>query len=239
MTFAGLLAFFGLAVVTMDVLGGVIAIGVMLRGGTVRNLLAFAGGYTVVVVAATLILRPLLALLDRWLRPVLESRGALSAVEIVVGLALLGFSIHQFRAAARPPTPNGPLEQRSTPSRLATAPLVLAGVGFSATALADPAFTIAVGMASQEQRLAAHVLLLVAWNLLYQAPLIAVIIAAAFGKHEQVVTRVLEVLGPRRRALQRGLAVLLALAGLVVLGDGILALVSGHVPVLRQLILLR
>ena len=49
----------------------------------------------------------------------------------------------------------------------------------------------------------------------------------------------LEVLGPRRRALQRGLAVLLALAGLVVLGDGILALVSGHVPVLRQLILLR
>jgi len=66
-----------------------------------------------------------------------------------------------------------------------------------------------------------------------------VIIAAAFGKHEQVVTRVLEVLGPRRRALQRGLAVLLALAGLVVLGDGILALVSGHVPVLRQLILLR
>src|SRR5699024_7934175 len=136
-------------------------------------------------------------------------------------------------------TPHGPLEQLASPSRLATAPLVRAGVCFSATALADPAFTIAVGMASQEQRLAAHVLLLVAWNLLYQAPLVAVIIAAAFGKHEQVVTRVLEVLGPRRRALQRGLAVLLALAGLVVLGDGILALVSGHVPVLRQLILLR
>ena len=239
MTSAGVLAFFGLAVVTMDVLGGVIATGVLLRGGTVRHLLAFTGGYTVIVVAATLILHPLLALLDRWLRPVLESRGALSAVEIVVGLALLGFSIHQFRAAARPPTPHGPLEQRSAPRRLATAPLLLAGVGFSATALADPAFTIAVGMASQEQRLAAHALLLVAWNLLYQAPLVAVILAAAFGKHEQVVTRVLEVLGPRRRALQRGLAVLLALAGLVVLGDGILALVSGHVAVLRQLILLR
>src|SRR5699024_11754733 len=47
------LAFFGLAVVTMDVLGGVIAIGVMLRGGAVRNLLALTGGYTVIVVAMT------------------------------------------------------------------------------------------------------------------------------------------------------------------------------------------
>src|SRR5699024_3519306 len=150
-----------------------------------------------------------------------------------------GFSVHQFRAAARSPTPNGPLEQRSTPRPLATAPLILAGVGFSATALADPAFPTAAGVASQEQRLAGHGLPLVAWSIPCRAPLVAVIIAAAFGKHEQVVTRVLEVLGPRRRALQRGLAVLLALAGLVVLGDGILALVSGHVPVLRQLILLR
>src|SRR5699024_8782559 len=115
MTSAGLLAFFGLAVVTMDVLGGVIAVGVMLRGGTVRNRLAFAGGCTAVVVAATLILRPLLALLDRWLRPVLESRGALSAVEIVVGLALLGFSIHQFHVAARPHAPHAPLATRSPP----------------------------------------------------------------------------------------------------------------------------
>src|SRR5699024_9387638 len=137
-------------------------------------LLALTGGYTVIVVAATLILRPLLALLDRWLRPVLESRGTNGAVEIAVGLAPLGFSVHQFRAAARPPTPTGPLEQRSAPRRLATAPLILAGVGLSATALAEPALMIAVGMASQEQRLPADVLLLVAWNLLYQAPLVAV-----------------------------------------------------------------
>ena len=44
--------FFGLAVVTMDVLGGVLAIGVMLRSGTVRHLLAFAGGYTVIIIGA-------------------------------------------------------------------------------------------------------------------------------------------------------------------------------------------
>ena len=239
MTFAGILAFFGLAVVTMDVLGGVIAISVMLRGGRVRHLLAFAGGYTVIIVAATLILQPLLALLNRWLRPVLESNNSVGAVEIVVGLALAAFGIHQFRGAARPPLPHGRLERRSTPKRLATAPLVLAGIGFSATALADPGFAIAVGMASQEQHLALRVALLVLWNLLYQAPLVAVLCAAMFGTHEQLVTRVMELLGPRRRALQTALAVLLALASLAVLGDGLFALLSEHVPWLRQLLLLR
>jgi len=239
MTFAGILAFFGLAVVTMDVLGGVIAIGVMLRGGTVRHLLAFAGGYTVIVAAATLILHPLLTLLDRWLRPVLESNDAIGIVEVVVGLALLAFSVHQFRAASRPPTPHGRLEKRSTPARLAAAPLALAGVAFSATALADPAFPIAVGMASQEQHLPVRAGLLVLWHLIYQAPLVAVTVAAAFGRHEQLVTRVMEVFGPRRRALQTALAAVLALAGIAVLGDGVFALLSGHVPWLRQLILLR
>ncbi|MGP9613510.1 hypothetical protein ACT3TE_09645 [Brachybacterium sp. AOP42-B2-9] len=239
MTFAGILAFFGLAVVTMDVLGGVIAISVMLRGGTVRHLLAFVGGYTVIIVAATLILQPLLALLNRWLRPVLESNDAIGVVELVVGLALAAFSVHQFRAASRPPTPHGRLEQRSTPKALATAPLVLAGVGFSATALADPGFAIAVGMASQEPHLLRHVALLVLWNLVYQLPLVAVLVAALFGTHELLVTRVMELIGPRRRALQTALAVLLALGGLAVLGDGVIALLSEHVPWLRQLLLLR
>lgn len=239
MTFAGILAFFGLAVVTMDVLGGVIAIGVMLRGGSVRHLLAFAGGYTVIVTAATLVLHPLLTLLDRWLRPVLDSNNAIGAVEVVVGLALIAFSVHQFRAAARPPAPQGRLEKRSTPSRLAAAPLALAGVGFSVTALADPAFPLAVGMAAQEQRLALRAVLLTLWHIVYQAPLVAVIVAAAFGRHEQLVTRVMEIVGPRRRALQRTLAALLAVAGIAVLGDGVYALLSGHMPWLRQLILLR
>ena len=87
MTFAGILAFFGLAVVTMDVLGGVIAIGVMLRGGTVRHLPAFAGGYTAIIIVATLILHPLLALLSRWLQPVLDSNNAIGVVEAVVVVA--------------------------------------------------------------------------------------------------------------------------------------------------------
>ncbi|MDN5896732.1 MAG: amidohydrolase family protein [Nocardioides sp.] len=175
----------------------------------------------------------------RGLHRVLDSNYAVRAVEIMVGLALVSFSVHQFRAASHPPAPHGRLERCSTPKRLATAPLILAGVGFSATALAGPGFTIAVGMASQEQRLPLQVALLVLWNLLYQAPLCAVLGTALFGKHELLVTRVVEVFGPHRRALQTALAVLLALAGLAVLGDGLLAVLGEHVPWLRQLLLLR
>ena len=239
MTFAGLLAFFALAVVTMDVLGGVLAFGMLLRGGTLRHLLAFGAGYTVIVTAATLILQPLLTLLSRWLHPLLASNGAIGAIEVVAGLALVAFAVHQFRAAARPPAPHGRLERRATPARLAVAPLILAGAAFAGTALADPAVAIAVGMASQEQHLPLRIVLLVAWNLIYQLPLAAVTIAAAFGRHEQLITRVMELVGPRRRALQTAFAVLLALAGLAVLGDGLFSLRGGHVPWLRQLILLR
>lgn len=239
MTFAGILAFLGLAVVTMDVLGGVIATGVLLRGGAVRHLLAFLGGYTVVVTAATLALHPLLAWLSSVLRPVLDSNNAIGTVEIVVGLALAGISAHQFHAVSRPRQKHGRIEERSTPTRLAATPLALAGVAFSVTALADPSFTIAVGMASQERHLWAHIALLLLWNVVYQLPLVAVTIAAAFGKHEQLVERVMAVVGPRRHALQTALAILLALVGLAVLGDGVYALISGHVPWLRQLIMLR
>ncbi|AXK46209.1 GAP family protein [Brachybacterium saurashtrense] len=239
MTSTGLLAFTGLAVVTMDVLGGVLAIGMLLRGGRLRHLLAFAGGYALVVTAATLLLHPLLAWLGRHLGPVLESKNTLGVVEIVVGAALVGFSVHQFRAAARPPRPHGRLEERATPKRLATAPLALAGIAFAGTALADPAFPLAVGMAAQEQHLPLRIALLVGWNVIYQLPLVSVLVAAAFGKHEQLAIRVMEVIGPHRRRLQTALAVALALGGLAVLGDGAVALASGHVPWLRQLILLR
>lgn len=77
------------------------------------------------------------------------------------------------------------------------------------------------------------------WNLVYQLPLVTVVVAAAVGRHEQIVARVLEIFAPRRRMLQTVLATVLALAGLAVLADGAVALLGGHVPWLRQLIMLR
>ena len=69
------------------------------------------------------------------------------------------------------------------------------------------------------------------WHIVCQGLLVAVIVAAAFGRHEQLVTRVMEVLGPpRRRALQTALAALFAVGGLAVVRDGVHAPLSEHLP---------
>ncbi|MGO3315412.1 MAG: hypothetical protein ACTIMA_16655, partial [Brachybacterium tyrofermentans] len=149
MTLAGILAFLGLGAITMDVLGGVIATGILLRGGKLRHLLAFAGGYALVITPVTVVLHPLLTVLGAWLRPILHSNNAIGSVEVAAGLALGAFALHQWRSARRPPLPHGRIARRSSPTRLAMWPLLVAGVAFSATALADPAFTLAVGMAAQ------------------------------------------------------------------------------------------
>ena len=169
----------------------------------------------------------------------LASNDAIGVVEVVVGLALVGVGVHQLRASLKPRREHGPLEDRVMPTRLATVPLLLGGALFAGTTLADPAFTIAVGMASQEPHLSLRILLLVVWNLVYQTPLLAVLIAAAAGRHEQLVARVLELVTPHKKLLQRLLAAVLLAAGLAVLADGVVALLTQHVPWLRQLLLLR
>ena len=239
MSLPGVLAFLGLAVLTMDVLGGVIATGVLLRGGRLRHLLAFVGGYALVIIPVTALLHPLLTVLGTWLRPILHSNDAIGSVEVVAGLALGAVSVHQWRAARRAPDPHNRLPRRSSPARLAMWPLLVAGMAFSATALADPAFTIAVGMASQEESLALRISLLALWHLVYQAPLVALTVIASTGKHDRLVRRLADWFAERRRPLQAALAVVLVLIALLILGDGTIALIGEHVPWLRQLLSLR
>ena len=117
--------------------------------------------------------------------------------------------------------------------------MLLAGVAFSTAALADPAFPIAAGMASQVEDLALRIGLLVLWHLLYHAPLVTMTIIAATGKHNRLVHRLADWMAERRRGLQRALAAVLALLAAVVMVDGIWSLIGGHEPWLRQLISLR
>lgn len=234
MTMLGLLAFFGLAVVTMDVLGGVLAATMLGRGVRPLHLLYFLSGYAVVVTAATLVLKPLLVLAGEVLAPVIGSRTWLIVIELAVGCALLAFAAFQRHNALHPKPPVVAHEVRDrVPS------LIGGGMLFSATILADPTYPVAIGLAMQVRPFALELLLLIAWNLVYQLPIVAVTIAALFGAHERVLAAAGRFFGPRRRGLLMLFAAVLAIAGLVVIGDGIVSLASAHRPWLQSLLLLR
>lgn len=233
MTLAGLLTFFGMAVVTMDVLGGVIAATFLARGMRPLHLLAFVGGYAAAVIAVTLALHTLLQLVGGWLAPLLGSETAIAVVQLVVGTALIGFALFQRHRAEHPPAPR----ERDTRDRVGS--LAAGGLLLSLTTFADPTFTVAVGMAAMVPNLPERIGLLVAWNVIYQLPLVTVTIASLFGWHERVLAAASRFFGPRRRRIMLIFAGVLALAGLVVIGDGIVALSGPHHPWLHSLLLMR
>lgn len=233
MTAFGLLAFFGMAVVTMDVLGGVIAATFLARGMRPLHLLAFVGAYAAMVIAVTLLLKPLLRILGGWLAPVLGSELWLAVIQLVVGSALVGFALFQRRNAGRIPVPR----QRNVRDQVGS--LAAGGALLSLTTFADPTFTVAVGMAMQTRHLSAEIVLLVIWNVIYQLPLVTVTIASLFGAHERILIRLGTFFGPRRRTLLLVFSAILAVAGVVVIADGLYALISAHHPWLESLLLLR
>lgn len=230
----GLVAFFGLAVVTVDVLGGVLAATMLARGVRPVHLLAFCGGYAAVIIVATIILKPLLRFLGGFLAPVLGSEMWLAIIQIVVGVALIGFAIYQRHSALNP---KPPVPQREVRDRWGS----LAGGGalLALTTLADPAFTVAVGMAMQVDSLPTEILLLTGWNIVYQAPLTTVTVASLLGGHRRALDALGRFFGPRRRPLLLTFAAVLLVSGLVVIGDGIVSLASSHHSWLQSLLLLR
>lgn len=234
MTVLGLLTFLALAAVSVDVLGGILAATFLHRGIPPRHLLLFVGGYTGVIIAATLVIHPLIQIVGGWLHPLLASNNALGVVEIVVGTILIVVAWFQRRTALHPKPPK---KKREVSDR--TASLLLGGAAFAFTAVADPAFVIAIGMAATEPHLPLRAGLLVLWNLIYQAPLAAVTLAALLGKHEALLARVRRFIEPRRRRLFLILAAVLFVIGAVIAADGIVSLCSGHLPWLRELLLLR
>lgn len=230
----GLVAFFGLAAVTVDILGGVLAATMLARGIRPRRLLLFLAGYAAVVVPATLVLKPILRLLGGVLAPVLGSDTWLAVIQTAIGAALLIVAAYQRRSARRPPAPKAVREAGDS-----AVSLLGGGALFSATVLADPTYPVAVGMAMLVDSAPLEVLLLVAWNLVYQAPLVVVTAAALLGGHRRALAAASAFFGPRRRRLLLVLSAVLAIAGTAVVGDGIVALCTEHRPWLHTLLLLR
>jgi cytochrome c biogenesis protein CcdA len=149
------------------------------------------------------------------------------------GLALVGVGLHQRRMAGRTPQ----RQDKQVADRFGA--LIVGGMVFALNALAAPSFTIAVGMATTEQHLPVRILLLVCWNLIYQAPLVTVTLAAQVDAHERILTAVRAFFAPRRWVLLIVFAVVLCAVGVVVTVDGVVGLASTHHPCLRDLLGLR
>lgn len=236
MTFVGMIAFFGMAVVTMDVLGGVIAATFLARGLRPVHLLAFVGGYAVSVVIVTILLKPILTFVGRWVGPVLASETWVAVIQLVVGIALVGVGIHQRHRALHPPT-DDPATRRQLADKASS--LLMGGLLLSLTTYADPTFTIAVGLAMQTHSLWQEVSLLTIWNLIYQLPLVVVTVTSLFGAHEKVIDVVGRFFARHRRGLLMLLAAVLVIAGSALLIDALVALLGTHRPWFTSLLLLR
>lgn len=233
MTVVGLLAFFGIAVMAVDVLGGFIAAGLLAKGVQPRHLWWFVLGYAVPVTIAVLILKPLLDVAGRWLAPVLGSATAMAVIQLVIGLILLGVAYHQRRTADQPKPPKPPRTKDRVGSLLA------GGAAFSVTVLAHPFFPVIVAMAGQMGNMVVETLLIIAWMIVYQFPFVAVMVAGFFGWHERLIAWFARILKPRRRVLLLILAVGLAVFGAAAIIDAIIALASHHHPVLETALQLR
>lgn len=231
MTLLGTLTFLGLAVVSLDVLGGVLAAAMLARGIRPVRLLIFLGSYTVVVLIATLIMQPLLQFAGRALHPLLGSMTALAVIQLLVGLILAGLCAHQGLVSRRPPKPPKAAKERR-------GGLIAGGALFSLTILCDPTYAIAVGMSTQVDHLSLRAPLLIAWNLLYQAPLLIVIVLGLLGVHEPALEACVDFLSRHRVRLLHGFSALLGIAGGVILADAIIALVNRSAPWVHALMLL-
>lgn len=232
MTLLGTLTFLGLAVVSLDVLGGVIAAALLARGTRPVRLLIFLASYAVIVLIATLVMQPLLQFAGRLLHPLLGSLTALAVIQLLVGVVLAGLCVHQARASLRPPRP--PKEA----SRQRRGGLVAGGALFSLTILCDPTYAIAVGMSTQVDHLVLRGALLVLWNGIYQAPLLIVTALGLLGVHEPALEVCVEFLSRHRVRLLHGFSALLGIAAALVLADAIIALAIHSAPWVHGLLLL-
>lgn len=229
MSGVGILAYLGLAVVSIDPFGGIVAGAALARGAGRRALAALVLSYLLAITAAILALRPILGFLGHLLAPVLAAHIAWSIAQLVIALALLGIAAHQLRASLRPPKP------REGPARVSPWALMGASLLLALTSMPDPPFIAAVGIAGHVEPRIEGVALLVAWNLIYQSPLLILATAGLVGAGAPAA-RAWERLSTRWGVpLQRTVAVLLAAAGIACGIDGILALDADAFPWLHLL----
>lgn len=230
MTAVGVVAFLGLAIVGLDPFGGIVAAGAIARGARPRALLALLGTYVVLISLEILALHPILDWAGRVLAPILRSPAVWSAAQIAVALACAGIAVHQGLALRRPPAP------RTSSAGVSVRAMMIAAALLAVTSLPDPPFVAAVGLASRVDALPVRIALLVAWNVLYQAPMLVLAIAGLTPLRERAERAWIDLLARWRTPLRRALVAVLVLTAAALGAEAAVALTHGSFPWLHALL---
>lgn len=230
MSASGVLAYLGLAVVSLDPFGGIVVVGALLRGVSRRALVTLLVSYIVLITAVILALGPLIRLAAGFLAPFLRSPAPWAIAQAVIALALIGVGIHQARTLRRPAEPAA--EPRGvSPRAMAVAAALLA-----ITSMPDPPFIASVGLAQRAGTTAGTIALLVAWNLIYQSPMLVLGVAGLTPWRDRAVGLYQRTMNRWRVPLVRTISVALLAIGAAVLIEAVLALIGAHQPWLHTLL---
>lgn len=230
MTLPALLTFFGLAVSSVDVFGGMVAAAALGRGARRTSLVALLVTYTALLLAGILVLQPVLHAAGRWLAPVLARPAVWSLAQLLVAVVLLGIAVHQLLAVRRPPRERPPRRGMSLRA------LVTAGALLALTSLVDPPVIASVALAGQVGPPWARVALLIAWQAVYQAPMLVLALAGLTPFRDRTAAAYTSALARWRRPLGLAVALLAGVLGAAGLADAAAALAAGRFPVLRVLL---
>ncbi len=230
MTIPQLTAFLGLAVVSIDPFGALLALACFRRDprrrATALLVVTVIAGLWLIALLAGHVVAWLLGLLRPWLsrRPVEEG------IQLAAVLALLAVAGWQWWSSRSEPA------VRRGPTRGRLGGIALAGLGFALVSVSDPGLLVA---ATSAQLTATPVIagaLMLLWVGLYQLPLLAVG-ALLTGRHRARRAARIDRFWTRiRRPAQRGLAILLLIGALALLADLALAVHLQRLPALGRLL---
>lgn len=230
MTGPQLAAFLGLAVVSIDPFGALLALACFRRDprrrATAVLLLTVIGGLWLIALLAGRVVAWLLRLLGPWLtrRPVEEG------IQLAAVLALLGVAGWQWWSSrSQRVAPTGPHRGRLVG-------IALAGLGFALVSVTDPGLLVAATSAQVTAPGVPAAALMLLWVGLYQLPLLVVGTLLAGPHRSRLAEQVDRIWARVRRPLQRGLAILLVAGALALLVDLALAVQDGRLPALGRLI---
>lgn len=215
-------AILALGVAGLDPFGALIVVPALSAGARRRVVLVFFGAALLTTVAVGVLLGESVQHVSGWLSQALSVPTWVRAtVELAGAAALAGWAVRRWTRRDDPARPRG------RTALAGSVGMLLAGVGWGASALSDPSFYGVAAIASRLHSTTASVAAYTGWFLLSQAPLVALVIALTAGRRSRPVRRLIVMARRLAKPSALVMTVLLALLAVLLVGNAATLLVTG------------